>query len=336
LSILNCSGDTTGSLSANVTMGTAPFTYLWSTQLSQSTATATGLKSGIYTVIITDAKMCTSAFTGEIAEPAPIKLSFTTKPIQCLSDANGSARVDSINGSADVNILNSYKYQWATTPVQITREAVRLTAWWHKVTLTSPKGCIQKDSVFIDVLDTIIPTVVCPKDIEMTVAYIKSPDGSPNKYVVDLGKPFTSDNCQVDTLTNDAPAKFRKGTTYVVWTVTDQVGLTDTCRQKVYIKEIPTIPQLISPNGDGVNDTFVIDGLNSIEYSGSQMTIFTRSGQLVFQSGSYELPENAWDGRYAESSFNKSKLVAPGVYYYILKLGGIGGQTLKGYIYVYY
>jgi gliding motility-associated-like protein len=336
LSILNCAGDTTGSMSANVTMGTAPFTYQWSTQPAQSTATATGLRSGIYTVIITDAKSCTSAFTGEIAEPSPIKLSFATKPIQCLSDANGSARVDSINGSGDVNILNSYKYLWNTIPPQTTREAVRLTAWWHKVEVTSSKGCVQKDSVFIDVLDTVPPTIACPKDIEMTVSYIKSLDGSPNKYVVDLGKPFTLDNCQVDTLTNDAPVKFRKGTTYVVWTVTDQVGLTDTCTQKVYIKEIPTIPQLISPNGDGVNDTFIIDGLNSIEYSDSQMTVFTRSGQLVFQSSSYELPENAWDGRYAESSFNKNKLVAPGVYYYILKLGGTGGQTLKGYIYVYY
>jgi gliding motility-associated-like protein len=112
--------------------------------------------------------------------------------------------------------------------------------------------------------------------------------------------------------------------------------LTDTCTQRVYIKEIPTIPQLISPNGDGVNDTFVIDGLNSTEYEGSQMSIFTRSGQLVFKSSNYELPENAWDGRYTESGFSKNNLVAPGVYYYILRLGGTGGQTLKGYVYVYY
>jgi gliding motility-associated-like protein len=336
ISALSCAGDTTGRLAVKVTMGTAPYTYLWSTIPAQVKDTAVNLRSGIYTVVVTDAKSCTTAFTGEIKEPAPIKLSFATKAIQCLSDANGSARVDSINGSGDVSILNSYKYLWNTIPPQTTREAVRLTAWWHKVTLTSPKGCVQKDSVFIDVLDTVAPTIVCPKDIELTVAYITSTNGSPNKYKVDLGKPYTTDNCQVDTLTNDAPALFRKGTTIVVWTVTDQVGLTDTCHQVVFIKELPTIPQLISPNGDGVNDTFIIDGLNSLEYQGSQMSIFTRSGQLVFQSSNYELPENAWDGRYKESGFSKNSLVAPGVYYYILKLGGNGGQTLKGYVYVYY
>jgi hypothetical protein len=66
------------------------------------------------------------------------------------------------------------------------------------------------------------------------------------------------------------------------------------------------------------------------------MSIFTRSGQLVFQNSNYELPENAWDGKYQESTFAKNNIVAPGIYFYILKLGGSGGQMLKGYVYVYY
>jgi gliding motility-associated-like protein len=333
---LNCPGDSTGTLTVNISLGTAPFSYQWSTNPVQTTATATNLKAGIYTVVVTDAKMCSAAFTGEITEPAPIKISFSQKNIQCLSDANGSARVDSINGSADLKLLNSYKYLWGTAPVQTTREAVRLTAWWHLVTLTNSRGCSQKDSVFIDVQDTIPPSITCPKDIEMTVQFVKSSDGSPNKYLVDLGKPYALDNCQVDTITNDAPAKFRTGFTYVVWTVYDQIGMVDTCTQRIFIKEIPTIPQLISPNGDGVNDKLLIDGLTSMNYANTQLLIFTRSGQLVFQNDNYELPDNAWDGRYSEASFSKNQLVAPGVYYYILKLGGPGGQTLKGYIYVYY
>jgi len=331
---LNCPGDSTGTLTVNITLGTAPFNYQWSMQPVQTTATATGLRAGVYTVVVTDAKMCSAAFTGEITEPAPIKVGFIKKSIQCLSDANGSARVDTINGSTDVALLNSYKYLWNTIPPQTTREALRLTALWHKVTLTSSSGCVQKDSVFINVEDVIPPTITCPKDIELTVQYIKSTD--PNKYVVDLGKPFTYDNCAVDTIINDAPVKFRTGLTKVVWTVTDQVGLMDTCTQRIFIKEIPTVPQLISPNGDGVNDKFVIDGLTSKNYENTQLLIFTRSGQMVFQSNNYELPENAWDGRYSESNFAKNQLVAPGVYYYILKLGGSSSQTMKGYVYVYY
>ncbi len=333
---LNCSGDSTGSLTVNITMGTAPYTYLWDTQPAQTTDTIKNLPSGTYTVIVTDAKMCTKAFTGKILEPVAIKLGFVTKSIMCRSDINGSARIDTINGSTDLAVLNSYTYLWETTPVQTTREAVRLPAYWQKVSITSPNGCLEKDSVFIDVLDNIPPVLTCPKDVELTVAYLKSDDGSPNKYTAKLGDPVATDNCAIDTITNDAPAKFRKGLTYVIWTVTDQIGLMDTCTQRVFIKEIPTIPQLISPNGDGLNDTFVIDGLTSEDYPDSQMLIYTRSGQLVFRSNNYELPENAWDGKYTESSFSKNNLVATGVYYYILKLGGARSQTLKGYMYVYY
>jgi len=75
--------------------------------------------------------------------------------------------------------------------------------------------------------------------------------------------------------------------------------------------------------------------LTSIDYQNSQLLIYTRSGQLVYQNNNYELIENAWDGRYSESTFSKNQLVAPGVYYYILKLGS-SSQTMKGYVYVYY
>jgi len=338
LAELSCAGDTTGSMTVNVTYGSAPFNYLWSTKPVQSTPTAKNLKAGIYTVVVTDAKKCIASFTGEIKEPTPISLGFRTKPVQCMSDANGSASVDTINGSTDIAVLNSYKYKWLTNPVQTTREALRLTPLWHRITVTDPNSCVKKDSVFISVTDTMRPLITCPKDINLTVEYLKTADLNPNKYIVDLGKPLFWDNCSIiDTMViNDAPLKFRTGETLVKWTVTDQMGLINACIQKVYIKEIPLIPQMISPNGDGLNDKFVIDGLTPKEYRDSQLLIFTRSGQLVFQSNNYEDPANAWDGKYTESTFSKNQLVAPGVYYYILKLGGTSSQTLRGYVYVYY
>ncbi|MEI7422356.1 MAG: gliding motility-associated C-terminal domain-containing protein [Prolixibacteraceae bacterium] len=338
LAELSCAGDTTGSMTVNVTYGSAPYNYLWSTKPVQSTQTAKNLKAGIYTVVVTDAKKCIASFTGEIKEPAPIRLGFRTKAVQCMSDANGSASVDTINGSTDLAVLNSYKYKWLTNPVQTTREALRLTPLWHRITVTDPNSCVKKDSVFISVTDTMRPLITCPRPINLTVEYLKTGDLNPNKYIVDLGKPLVWDNCSViDTMVlNDAPIKFRTGETLVKWTVTDQVGLINACIQKVYIKEIPLIPQMISPNGDRLNDKFVIDGLTQKEYRDSQLLIFTRSGQLVFQSNNYEDPANAWDGKYTESTFSKNQLVAPGVYYYILKLGGTSSQTLRGYVYVYY
>lgn len=50
------------------------------------------------------------------------------------------------------------------------------------------------------------------------------------------------------------------------------------------------IPNLITPNGDGINETFIIDNL--IYYPNTELYIYNRNNQLVFQSKNYQ---NDWD-----------------------------------------
>ena len=68
------------------------------------------------------------------------------------------------------------------------------------------------------------------------------------------------------------------------------------------------VANAFSPNGDGLNDEFIIHSLNDCEYF--NMQIFNRWGQLVFQSEGHELK---WNGKY------KSSLAPAGVYVYVLK-----------------
>jgi len=86
-----------------------------------------------------------------------------------------------------------------------------------------------------------------------------------------------------------------------------------------------------SPNGDGVNDKFVFDGLLP-GYPNSQLYVYTRAGQLVFKSDNYK---NEWDGTSITSSLTNQELVPTGVYYYILKFGGTN-RSMKGFVYVGY
>ena len=48
------------------------------------------------------------------------------------------------------------------------------------------------------------------------------------------------------------------------------------------------IPQAISPNGDGYNDTFMLNG-----YNVSSLHIYNRYGKLVFKANNYN---NDWGG----------------------------------------
>ncbi|MCW3467174.1 DUF7927 domain-containing protein [Chitinophaga nivalis] len=78
------------------------------------------------------------------------------------------------------------------------------------------------------------------------------------------------------------------------------------------------IPNVITPNGDGKNDRFVIPGLN--KYPGSSLFIYNRWGNMVYQSKNYD---NKWDGH----ELNE------GTYYYILKLNTPQGErNYKGWI----
>ncbi len=77
----------------------------------------------------------------------------------------------------------------------------------------------------------------------------------------------------------------------------------------VFIKVLkqPEIPNAFSPNGDGINDLWVIKYLES--YPGTIVEIYNRYGQILFRSVGYDKP---WDGTF------KGKQVPSGTYYYIV------------------
>ena len=88
-----------------------------------------------------------------------------------------------------------------------------------------------------------------------------------------------------------------------------------------------TVPEGFSPNGDNVNDQFVIDGLEY--YPDNRITIFNRWGQKVFESAPYA---NNWDGTSQNSMTIGNEKLPEGTYFYLLDLGN--GDVMKGYIYL--
>jgi gliding motility-associated-like protein len=74
----------------------------------------------------------------------------------------------------------------------------------------------------------------------------------------------------------------------------------------------------------------VFPGLEN--YPKSHIHVYTRSGQLVYQSDDYQ---NDWDGRTLRNALTSHELVPVGVYYYILELVG-ASRTVKGFIYIGY
>ena len=71
------------------------------------------------------------------------------------------------------------------------------------------------------------------------------------------------------------------------------------------------IPNVFTPNGDQLNETFKIENLPP----NSLLTVYSRWGNVVYSNTNYA---NNWDG----------EMNSDGVYYYILQLPS--GETKKG------
>ncbi len=88
------------------------------------------------------------------------------------------------------------------------------------------------------------------------------------------------------------------------------------------------IPEGYSPNGDGVNDMFVIRGIDF--YTDNSIVIFNRWGNKVFEASPYQ---NTWNGKSTMGLRIGGDELPVGTYFYLLDLGD-GSDIIKGTIYL--
>lgn len=103
------SGGNDGTATVTPQGGATPFTYSWSTNPVQTTATATGLSVGNYNVIVTDATGCSATSTVTITGPQPLSVNMTQVDVSCNGYNNGSAMAIPAGGTTP------YSYLWNTT-----------------------------------------------------------------------------------------------------------------------------------------------------------------------------------------------------------------------------
>lgn len=84
------------------------------------------------------------------------------------------------------------------------------------------------------------------------------------------------------------------------------------------------LPNTITPNGDGLNETFVFDviDLSPELYPEPELIVFNRWGDIVFQARPYR---NDWGG-----TNQNGKALPQGTYYYVMRLNLNNGAILRG------
>lgn len=133
-------GQNNGAASAIASGGSGAFTYLWSD--GQTTALASGLAGGSYTVTVTDQAGCTGTSTVSIASSTSPSVSIGGQQnVNCFGASTGAATANATSGTAP------YTYLWSDG--QTTGTASNLAAGSYTVTVTDAAGCTQTASLTI-------------------------------------------------------------------------------------------------------------------------------------------------------------------------------------------
>jgi gliding motility-associated-like protein len=119
------------------------------------------------------------------------------------------------------------------------------------------------------------------------------------------------------------PIRNQTGNERFYYRICDSVNQCDSAMVSVNLTDPPLyLPEGLSPNGDGVNDRFVIGGLDA--YPKSSLTIFRRDGVIIYRSDNYQ---NDWRVEV------NSHPIPSGTYYYLFHPGGTN-RVIKGFIYI--
>lgn len=143
---------------------------------------------------------------------------------------------------------------------------------------------------------------------------------------------FGTGSISLDGQFNYTPMNGFIGADEVKYTVVDRRDKSVLAEGYIYItvKESDRffVPNIITPNGDGINDTWVLEFLK--DYPNHLVLVFDRSGRIVFEARNYQ---NDWNGEgMTKSGYVGHINLVNGIYTYIIDLGDANKTVLKSWI----
>jgi len=130
-----------GSITVNMTNGTAPYNYAWTPNVS-SGSVASNLTAGQYSVVVTDANGCSQSFNGSVAAGSFSASVSNVRDVTCPGFSDGAATVNTAGGSGP------YNYMWMPGMMAGATEST-LSAGNYSIQVSDATGCVAYTSVSI-------------------------------------------------------------------------------------------------------------------------------------------------------------------------------------------
>ncbi len=282
---------TDGTITTTSKGGTMPYTIKWTGGIADNQFNPTGLAPGTYIGTLTDAKGCVTSATFIVKDESdpekPVVNSVSAINVSCsgLQDGSVSAiiasgaapfKVDILQGTTVIKTIN------VTTATTFTIPGLKAGSYTLRV--TGSKGQITDNPVIVSQ-----PT---PITFDTT---IDCANGSNNDGTIDLTTGGGAGNFSYEWSTG---AMTEDLTNIGVGTYSVLIEDNNGCQAIINNLRVadcnPTncyeAIKIITPNGDGINDAFVI---NCVMQEQTKLTLYDRWGRQVFTQNNYD---NSWVG----------------------------------------
>lgn len=287
-----------------------------------TTSTPTVNQAGVYTVIVTDASNgCTdtSTVTTTIDTLSPVITAGNDTLINC--------NQTSIQLSALPN-SSSYTYTWigpGVTSGATTANPTVNASGTYVVIVEGANGCTASDTIQVNSLTgptAAFTTTTTSTQAPVTVSTNNSSTGSGLTYDWNFGNGDTS------TALNAGTTYTSGGSYTITLIVTDTNGCTATATTTIEVLPYALdIPNGFTPNGDGINDAFVIVGIE--QFPDNEIKIFNRWGDLIYSAQPYN---SEWNGLSNNKTLRLTgDQVVDGTYFFILDLHN-ESKPYNGYV----
>ena len=307
ISDAKCHNTNDGSITLNVSGGHEPYQYLWSNGSLEPNLF--GIRRGVYSVVVTDSNGCVSQGNFTVNSPAPVVINADVTDVDCYGSKNGRVEIHAEGGVEpyDYGFVNGSSVTHGRTVYDHLRPGV------YRIDVKDANGCTESTSVAVAQPERlgVVAMEHAPSCKDLNDGYVElvvAGGSAPYTYTLD---DYTSDSSIFTGL--------RSGVYNIV--VTDASGCTKTVDDVVISEsynDCIRIPNVFTPNGDGVNDEWIIENIEL--FPDAHIYVFNRWGQLLYHERGNG---KRWDGSY------RGHFVPSGVYLYIIKLHS-DEDTYKG------
>jgi gliding motility-associated-like protein len=297
--MISCADGSDGMVSADGIGGTEPYSYNWST--GATTQDLQNLPAGTYSVIVVDVHGCSDTAEVVLDDPLPISYSMQVEDPLCYNDATGQIELLVTGGT--VYSLDDYEV-WLND-VLTGPYTSNLMAGDYTIRIEDLNDCYVETSAELVNPDTL------ELHFETEDAFCRDrPDGEMDLDITGGTYPY---EITWDQGLPDNEDSFRElfAGPYVA-TVTDAnlCVAVDTVVVGYSYESCLVIPNAFSPNGDGFNDLWMIEGLEL--YHNAEIIIFDRWGTKVYHTRN--AADEPWDGTF------EGRRLPIDSYHYIIEL----------------